>query len=433
MCRWELVTDIGESPGHEGDVQHHDTDPGALLANLPDPVVVVSAEGRLVWANDTAESLFGWTREAAVGWDATELVHPDDLATALVSLGSVQEKHTGTLVEIRVRDRSGSYRRIEVRGRSAPDLGGVVLALRDVTERRRWELAGGDDAAAAAVFDALPTIALVLEPDGRIRSANRAFTRLLGHALESSLGRPLTDFVSVPKVLAVAEAVEEVAAGRARSTFETELVDADGTPHPMSITLVDLTSDEAVRGVVATATDVSALAEVRDRLAHAATHDSLTGLPNRLLLHERLGMALSTAAMRESSVGVAMVDVNELRLVNEAHGHLAGDMVLMEVAHRLADAVRDSDLVARFGGDEFVVVASGVGEPALSRLVDRINWLMRAPITLDLGDGARETEVRMAVTIGAVSARPESSIAEVLEQVDAALSEARSRRRQRYA
>jgi diguanylate cyclase (GGDEF)-like protein/PAS domain S-box-containing protein len=410
--------------------QDQGVDPLALMARLPDPIVVVSPSGTILWGNDVAERLFGWSRDTAVGWDATELVHPDDVATALVSLVSVQEKENGTLIEIRVRDHTGTYRRVEVRGRSAPDLGGVVLALRDVTERRRWELAGGDGAAAAAVFDALPTIALVLEPDGRIRSANRAFTRLLGHDLETSLGRPLTDFVSIANVLVVADRLEEVAGGKPRATFEAELIDVRGASRPMSITLVDLTSDEAVRGVVATATDVSALAEARDRLAHAATHDALTGLPNRLLLHDRLGLALSHASMRESCVGVLMIDVNELRLVNDAHGHLAGDQVLVEVAQRLTDAVRDSDLVARYGGDEFVVVANGLAEPALSRLVDRINWLMRSSMHLDLGQG-KEVDVRVGVTIGAITAGAESTINEALDAADAALGAARARRRNR--
>ena len=412
--------------------QDQEVDISRLWAHLPDPIVVISPTGTIVWGNDAAEELFGWTRDTAVGWDATELVHPDDLATALVSLGSVQEKDHGTLIEIRVRDRSGSYRRIELRGRAAPELDGVVLALRDVTERRRWELAAGDGLAAAAVFDALPTIALVLEPDGRIRSANRAFTRLLGHDLETSLGRPLTDFVSIANVLVVSERLEEVVDGRARATLEAELVDVEGSPHPMSLTFVDLTSDEAVRGVVATATDVAALAEARDRLAHAATHDALTGLANRRLVHERLGHALSRAAMRDSRVGVLMVDVHELRLVNDTYGIGGGDQVLVEVAHRLSDAVRDSDLVARYGGDEFVVVADGLVEPALSRLVDRINWLMRSGISLTLGDG-REVEIRVAVTIGAIHAGPESTVTDALDAADAALVAARSRRRQRLA
>jgi diguanylate cyclase (GGDEF)-like protein/PAS domain S-box-containing protein len=430
------VTIGPDTPSTAGSEATPEVDPFTVLTHLPDPVVVISTDGTILWGNDAAEVTFGWTRQTAVGWDATDLVHPDDLTTALVSIGSVQAKTSGTLIEIRVRDRSGTYRRIEVRGRAATEIegvGGIILSLRDVTDRRRWELAAGDGAAAAAVFDALPTIALVLDPDGRIRSANRAFTRLLGHDLETSLGRPLTDFVSVAKVLSVADTIAEVAEGRPRATFEADLVDADGSLHPMSLTVVDLISDEAVGGLVATATDVSALAEARDRLAHAATHDSLTGLPNRLLLHERLGVALSSAAIRDSPVGVLFVDIDDLKSVNDAHGHPAGDQVLIEIGHRLSAAVRDTDLVARFGGDEFVVVATGVVEATLDRLVDRINWLMRSPVAIDRREAGVDLEVRVAVSVGAALARPESTIAEVLAQVDSALAETRARRRQRHA
>jgi diguanylate cyclase (GGDEF)-like protein len=254
---------------------------------------------------------------------------------------------------------------------------------------------------------------------------------MLGHDLETSLGRPLTDFVSVAEVLAVADLVGEVAGGSSRATFETELVDVDGSAHPMSVTVVDLTTDYAIRGLVATATDVAALTEARDRLAHSATHDSLTGLPNRLFLHECLELALSSAAMRDSLVGVLLVDIDGLRSVNDAHGHVAGDQVLIEVGHRLIAAVRHADLVARFGGDEFMVVATGVVDATLARLVDRINWLMRSPVALDRGASRPDVEVRISVSIGAMLARPESTIAEVLAQVDASMSATRTRRRQR--
>jgi diguanylate cyclase (GGDEF)-like protein/PAS domain S-box-containing protein len=411
-------------------------DPLAVLGLLPDPVVVVDQHGVILWGNDVAESVFGWSREAALGRDATELIHPDDLTTALVSLISVQDKPIGTLVEVRVRDDTGKYRRVEVRGRSAVDVDGVdgiVLALRDVTDRRRWELASGDAAASIAVLDALPTMAFVLSPVGRLRSANRAFTRILGHPLETSLGRPLTDFVSVAKVFAVSESIASVTDGHGRVTFEAELLDVDGDAHPMSITLVDLVADEAVRGLVATATDISALAAVRDRLAHAATHDSLTGLPNRLLLQERLSSALSNAATRDGRVGVVFVDVDQLKVVNDTYGHRAGDQVLVEVAHRLAAAVRDSDLVARYGGDEFVVVASGLDHRSLGRLVDRISWLMQTPVALELGGGQPDIEVRVTLGVGAVIADDAITIDEAIEQADAALLRIRAHRRQRHA
>jgi diguanylate cyclase (GGDEF)-like protein/PAS domain S-box-containing protein len=420
---------VDETPNRSTAGVDDSTDPARLLDSLPDPVVVVSPDGVLRWANDTAERAFGWTRAEFIGADATRLVHPDDLTTALVSLDSVQGKTAGSLVELRVRDHTGRYRRVEVRGRAAtsvPGVEGVVLVLRDVTDRRRWDLAQGEDTAAGSVLEALPTIALVLTPDGRIESANRAFTRLLGHDLEDTLMRPLTDFVSVHRVLAVSDQMASVPGSGGRTTFEADLVDVDGTPHPMSVTVVDLCADDAVRGLVATATDISALAEVRDRLAHAATHDDLTGLPNRMFLHERLERTLTHAAFRQFGVGVLFVDVDEIRSINERFGHRAGDRVLIEVANRLGSAVRDTDLVARYGSDEFAVVAGGLDRQGTGRLVDRIHWLMQSPIEIDAA-----TEVRVSLSVGAVVTEPGMAANDAVAAADRAMQRERDRRRDR--
>ncbi len=419
--------------GPDAPIPDLDANATALLGSLPDPVVVVSTTGVLLWGNDIAESLFGWSKQELVGSDVTVLVHPDDLNTALVSLASVQDKDAGTLIEIRIRDHSGLFRRVEIRGRVA-ELGGaecVVLGLRDLTDRRRWELGAGDQAAASAVLDLLPSIALVLTPEGHIRSANRAFTRLLGHPLEGVLGRPLTDFVSVARVLAVSEALMSVTDGRGRIGFEAELVDVDGETHPMSMTVVDLVDDGAVQGLVAAAADIAALAAARDRLAHAATHDSLTGLPNRAALQERLKAALSNAAIRGVRVGVVFVDVDQFGVVNESHGHRVGDAALIEVGQRLGGALRGSDLVARYGGDEFVLVASGIDQAALDRLVDRIAWLMRSAIEVDLGPGRPPVEIRLSVAVGSVLVPPGDDAAAAIEAADADMQRHRVRHRHR--
>ena len=406
--------------------------PPDLLSGLPDALVVVGVDGRLIWGNDVAEELFGWSLPELAGRDVTELVHPDDMATAMASLDSVQGKRAGTLVEVRVRDRQEGYRRVEVRGRtllSGDAVQGVVLGIRDLTDRRRWELLAGGDAAAAAVLEVMPTISLILDPDGTVRGANRAFTTLLGHPLEGSLGRPFTDFVTVSKVLAVADQVADAVGSAARRSFEAELVTTDGEARPMNITVVDLTDDRAVGGLILTATDISDLAAARDRLAHAATHDSLTGLPNRVLLQERLGLALSNASLRGVGVAVAFIDVDDFRAVNDRFGHRAGDRALIEVASRLGSAVRDSDMVARYGGDEFVLVASGMDNRSLGRLVDRVAWLMRTPVALGEGGVASPIELRLSVSTGAVLVEPGIDAAEALERADAALQRERSRGR----
>ena len=158
-----------------------------LLGVLPDPVVVVDPVGRLIWANAEAEVAFGLELETMRGRLVSGLVHPDDVVTALESLATVQHKPLGSLVAIRVRGATGSYRHYEVRGRAFPGDDGdmwVALVLRDVTDRRQWDIDGGDAARLRAIVDHAPGITMVLGPDGRIRSASRALTSMLGRSMD---------------------------------------------------------------------------------------------------------------------------------------------------------------------------------------------------------------------------------------------------------
>src|SRR5207248_60283 len=121
--------------------------------------------------------------------------------TALASLESVQRKELGTSIDIRIRDRAGSYHSVEVRGRDATDdpaIGGVILSLRDLTDRGRWEVAAGNTDLYRSILDHAPGITMVLDAEGRLRGASRALTTLSGRDLETSLGHHVREFVTTP-------------------------------------------------------------------------------------------------------------------------------------------------------------------------------------------------------------------------------------------
>jgi diguanylate cyclase (GGDEF)-like protein/PAS domain S-box-containing protein len=398
-----------------------------LLASLPDAVIVVDAHARLVWANQTAETVFGWRMDELRGEPVDFLCHPDDVATAMVSLDSVQRKDVGTAVEIRVRDRAGTYRTYEVRGRDAtdvPGVAGVILVLRDTTDRARWEVAGGNPDLYRAVLDHAPAITMVLDPHGRLRGASRALTSLVGRDLERSLGHHLREFVTHADALTVEAELALAMSEPGQRSFEVSFTTQDGTTSvPMSLTVVNLLDDRVIEGLVVSAVDITALAESRARLHHLANHDPLTDLPNRAALTDRLHDALVAARRRSSRINLIYCDLDGFKAVNDRHGHLAGDAVLKQVADRLLAATRAGDTVARMGGDEFVVLVEDGDDRAVRALLARIDEAMARPMLLPSGEGTH-----VLLTAGAASSDGSGTVDELLGRADAAMYAAKRNR-----
>ncbi len=168
-------------------------------------------------------------------------------------------------------------------------------------------------------------------------------------------------------------------------------------------------------------------------LEHQATHDALTGLPNRALLQERLGRALADAASAQGddAVAVLFLDLDRFKVVNDSLGHAAGDALLVAVAGRLAGCVRGGDTVARLGGDEFAVLLAGRGaEGEATRAAGRIIRALEAPFRLGGRDVATATSIGIAVGATVATA---TTAGDLLRDADVALYRAKAGGRGRYA
>ena len=388
-------------------------DPAALMAASPDPVIVIDDHGQVLYVNQAMEDLVG-VAEDYLGADTLSFIHPDDVMLAVTSLESVQQRNglPGTPIEIRIQDNRGGWHWLEIVGRDCRDvegIGGIVCTARDLTRRRMWEIAGNDVVRFQQVVHHARAIVLCLDGDGIVTSVNAAFGRLLGFDPINVIGSPLSDFAVAADQEHLREAIQAAKAG-SRDPVEVDMRRAHReTPLPVRFEIASLLDDTVVQSMVVTGQDVSDLQDARRRLEHMATHDSMTGLPNREYLYAWLGQRLESG----KPVAVLYADLDGFKAVNDTLGHEAGDELLVLAAKRLAGAVPATDLVSRLGGDEFVVAASGIpNRRAALAVADRLTRVLEQPFKLRAGAAT------ISASVGAVLSEPGDTVPRLLSKAD---------------
>jgi len=250
-----------------------------------------------------------------------------------------------------------------------------------------------------ATFESARVGLAIADLQGRFLRVNAAYAALLEVAPEDLIGQPTP---------VLGGELSAMVAGEAPASRQLELEVSPDVWVLLGLTLRH-TGDGAPAWFVLDAQDISERHRAQEELAHRALHDQLTGLPNRVLALDRLGLALARAHRSGGRVGVLFCDLDGFKSVNDQHGHLLGDVVLKEVAARLRSVVRPSDTVARLGGDEFLlVVEPPVNESEVAHLVVRLEQAVEAPLR------HQGTDTRVGLSVGAVLSAPGDRDAEHL-------------------
>jgi diguanylate cyclase (GGDEF)-like protein/PAS domain S-box-containing protein len=260
---------------------------------------------------------------------------------------------------------------------------GRVWSFRDVTERRRAE--AGLRAAAEryrTLFERNLAGVFRTSTTSDILDCNDAFARILGFASSSEcIGRKMIDYYAEPRQRRAL--LERLLTRGSLTSTELELRRGDGTP-VWVLANATLLGGEAEPVIEGTLVDITKRKDAEDQLVHQAYHDALTGLPNRMLFHDRLTQALGLARRTHRGLAVLFLDLDQFKLVNDTLGHAVGDRLLRAVAERLRQSVRKSDTVARVGGDEFNLLLPDVGRGSqAAKMAEKILATVARPAEVD--------------------------------------------------
>jgi diguanylate cyclase (GGDEF)-like protein/PAS domain S-box-containing protein len=272
-------------------------------------------------------------------------------------------------------------------------------------------------------LEALPVPVCVKGLNNRFLAANKAFLDLYGLSREAVIGKTVFDLGESPSTAAIHRAQDdEVLKSAERRTYESRIQLRDGTLGHILCHEAPLLDDRGdVAGLIGTVLDVTERRRHREVLEHQANYDSLTGLPNRRLMADRLTRVLS-GPRDKSAVAVVFIDLDDFKTVNDSLGHDAGDQLLRHIAGRLQSVVRAVDTVARLSGDEFVLLLhnqhAGV---AIQRVMDRLMAEISTPVTVD----SRELTITCSAGIS-VYPQDGSSVDTLLRNADAAMYRAKT-------
>jgi len=398
------------------------------LVELSPDALLVLQDGRYVFANRRALEFLGAEDTTAIVGKRPRDLYVEDDVPAIEARAAQLFAEGGTVppLEVRIRRLDGEIRDVETSGAAIPFDGkpAIQVAIRDISERKRAERARREGEALYRALVELNPDPVILVEDGRFVFASEPAARLFGLADAGELiGRSIFEFL--PEELHATVRARHVTAlrgGEVLPPLELEIVRPDGARVEIEAkgSLVIRNGRRMLLGVWRDVTERKALEAELRRLAH---HDPLTGLPNRLLFFDRLGQALHRARRHGRSGALLLLDLDGFKLINDSHGHDAGDALLVEIARRLQAEVRRIDTVARLAGDEFALVLYPVDGPAaVEKVGRRILRALREPIEY------RGRSLQAAASLGATlfprdGDRPDA----LLKNADLALYRAKAR------
>jgi len=417
----------------------------AMSDASPLGIFVSDAQGECVYTNVAYQQISGLSFEQALGTNWSMAIHPDDRQRIVVGWRDAVSNQEPFQAEVRFLRHDGSMVWTRLNAAAMRDgwtSRGRIQIVEDITARRAAEAELRDmqealfeeKERAQVTLNSIGDAVLATNLEVNVTYLNQVAEAMTGWSHEEALGRPLSEIFRI-----IDGTTREVAANPAQRAISEDrvvglaadclLVHRDGSESAIEDSSAPIHNrDGKVAGAVIVFHDVTASRAMAQKMSHLAQHDFLTGLPNRLLLTERLSRAIGLAQRHHKQVGLMFLDLDYFKNINDSLGHVIGDQLLQSVAQRLIASVRNTDTVCRQGGDEFVILLAEIEQAQdAAQIAEK---LLASLVLPHLIDGH---ELHVTVSIG-ISVFPNDGInaESAMQNADTAMYYAKANGRNNY-
>lgn len=393
---------------NELQLEHNREQLAAILNATTESVFHVDENGMILALNDIAAHRLNRSPQEMRGQYVFDFFPPEVARKRRDNLACVFRTGQGIYTEDTREQRYYSLNYYPIVDKDG-HVGSVVVYAADITERKLSEIALHESHQQVhLLLNSMAEGAYGVDTEGRCKFVNQSFLRILGYEREDEIiGQPIHELIHHTHTDGRPYASTDCKMYQAyRNNLPVHVDDEvfwskSGTAIPVEYWSQPILVDGLMQGAIATFIDITERRQAEAQISHLAFYDTLTQLPNRRLLNDRLGQAIAACQRNRLYAALLFLDLDNFKPLNDLHGHATGDLLLIEAAHRLGDCIRETDTAARFGGDEFVVILGELHQDQeeatrQARLVaDKILTALSEPYFLNSAQDERGPEYRI--------------------------------------